>query len=163
MALLKCAEHSSQHKIQQSDIHERTGLHRILRDVPGQHGANVTVCAAIANTHGVVHHHANLGPYNTAHILTSLDRLHNIVITPEHTNDAPVRFSMGQCDLSSGSPCPKLVCGPHTISQNDIYCAFGTVSMKEISCFHQEHTVIPNSKVHLQISEMFLLTRNRTE
>lgn len=31
---------------------------------------------------------ANLGPYNTAHILTFLDRLHNILIPPERMNDA---------------------------------------------------------------------------
>ncbi len=36
--------------------------HRAIVCVPGQRGGNVTLCAAISN-HGVVHHHANLGPY----------------------------------------------------------------------------------------------------
>ncbi|RXN20615.1 insertion element IS630 putative 39 kDa -like protein [Labeo rohita] len=57
--------------------------HRVIIDVPGQHGGNITMCAAISCMHGVLHRHANLGPYNTAHILTFLDRLHNILIPPE--------------------------------------------------------------------------------
>ncbi|XP_027005558.1 uncharacterized protein LOC113644708 [Tachysurus fulvidraco] len=60
--------------------------HRAIIDVPVQHGGNITMCAAISSMHGVLHHHANLGPYNTAHILTFLDRLHNI--PPECMNDA---------------------------------------------------------------------------
>ncbi|KAL7837353.1 hypothetical protein SRHO_G00270640, partial [Serrasalmus rhombeus] len=62
--------------------------HRAIIDVPGQRGGNITMCAAISNKHGVLHCHANLGPYNTAHILTFLDRLHNIFIPPECMNDA---------------------------------------------------------------------------
>ncbi|KAF0032234.1 hypothetical protein F2P81_014524 [Scophthalmus maximus] len=62
--------------------------HRAITDVPGQRGGNITMCAAISNTHGFLHRHANLGPYNTAHILTFLDRLHNILIPPERMNDA---------------------------------------------------------------------------
>ncbi|XP_045555739.1 uncharacterized protein [Salmo salar] len=62
--------------------------HRAIIDVPGQRGGNITMCAAISNTHSVLHRHANLGPYNTAHILTFLDRLHNILIPPERMNDA---------------------------------------------------------------------------
>ncbi|KAL7877278.1 hypothetical protein SRHO_G00039210 [Serrasalmus rhombeus] len=62
--------------------------HRAIIDVPGQRGGNITMCAAIFNTHGVLHSHANLGPYNAAHILTLLDRLHNIFIPPECMNDA---------------------------------------------------------------------------
>ncbi|XP_049319442.1 uncharacterized protein LOC125780972 [Astyanax mexicanus] len=61
--------------------------HRAIINVPGQRGGNITMCAAISNTHGVLHRHANLGPYNTAHILTFLGRLHNILI-PERMNDA---------------------------------------------------------------------------
>ncbi|XP_045550324.1 uncharacterized protein [Salmo salar] len=62
--------------------------HRAIIDIHGQRGGNITMCAAISNTHGVLHRHANLGPYNTAHILTFLDRLHNILIPPERMNDA---------------------------------------------------------------------------
>ena len=61
--------------------------HGAIIDVPGQHGQNITMCSAISNMHGVRHHHANLGPYNTAHILIYLDRLHNILIPPECMND----------------------------------------------------------------------------
>ena len=38
--------------------------------------------------HGVLHCHSNLIPYNTAHILAFLDRLHTILIPPEHMNDS---------------------------------------------------------------------------
>ncbi|XP_047676533.1 uncharacterized protein LOC113637723 [Tachysurus fulvidraco] len=62
--------------------------HRAIIDVPGQRGGNITMCAAISSMHGVLHRHANLGPYNTAHIPTFLDRLHNILIPPECMNDA---------------------------------------------------------------------------
>ncbi|XP_039631956.1 uncharacterized protein LOC120543139 [Polypterus senegalus] len=62
--------------------------HRAIIDVPGQRDENIKMCTAISNMHGVLHHHANLGPYNTGHILTFLDRLHNIVIPPERMNDA---------------------------------------------------------------------------
>ncbi|KAK0153012.1 hypothetical protein N1851_005311 [Merluccius polli] len=62
--------------------------HRAIIDVPGQRGGNITMCAAISNAHGVLHRHANLGPYNTAHMLTFLDRLHNILIPPERIDDA---------------------------------------------------------------------------
>ncbi|XP_016112695.1 uncharacterized protein [Sinocyclocheilus grahami] len=59
--------------------------HRAIIDVPGQRGGNITLCAAISSMHGVLHRHANLGPYNTAHILTFLDRVQNIL---ERMNDA---------------------------------------------------------------------------
>ncbi|KAJ8369545.1 hypothetical protein SKAU_G00095730 [Synaphobranchus kaupii] len=54
--------------------------HRAIVDVPGQRGGNVTICAAISKW-GVLHHHATLGPYNTAHLLTFLETLHN-TLTP---------------------------------------------------------------------------------
>ncbi|XP_051505235.1 uncharacterized protein LOC127412695 isoform X2 [Myxocyprinus asiaticus] len=47
---------------------------RTLVDVSGQHEGNVTLCAAISN-HGLLHHHATLGPYNTQRLLTFLDGL----------------------------------------------------------------------------------------
>ena len=62
--------------------------HRAIIDVPGQRGGNITLCVAISNKHGVLHRHANLETYNSAYILTFLDRLHNILMPPERMNDA---------------------------------------------------------------------------
>lgn len=50
---------------------------RAIVGVPGQRGGNVTLCSAISN-HGVVHHHVNLGPYNT----------HRLLIFFNHMRDA---------------------------------------------------------------------------
>lgn len=47
---------------------------RAIVGVPGQRGGNVTLCAAISN-HGVVHHHANLGPYNTHQLFIFLNHM----------------------------------------------------------------------------------------
>ncbi len=61
--------------------------HRAIINVPGQRGGNITMCAAISQN-GVVHHHATLGPYNTAHIITFLDTLHDMLTNvqrPEQT------------------------------------------------------------------------------
>ncbi|XP_044049674.1 uncharacterized protein LOC122875034 [Siniperca chuatsi] len=61
--------------------------HRAMINVPGQRGGNITLCAAISQN-GVVHHHATLGPYNTAHIITFLDTLHDMLTNvqrPEQT------------------------------------------------------------------------------
>ncbi|XP_036970874.1 trace amine-associated receptor 2-like [Acanthopagrus latus] len=55
---------------------------RAIVEVPGQRGGNITMCAAITH-HGVTHHHATLGPYITAHLITFLDTLHNILIPPD--------------------------------------------------------------------------------
>ncbi|XP_019217508.1 uncharacterized protein LOC109202962 [Oreochromis niloticus] len=52
---------------------------RAIVHVPGQPGGNITLCAAIS-LRGLLHHHAKLGPYNSQHILTFLDALHNIVV-----------------------------------------------------------------------------------
>ncbi len=52
--------------------------HRTITNVPGQRGGNITLCAAITQN-GVLHHHANLGPYNANLILAFLHRLHEIV------------------------------------------------------------------------------------
>ena len=52
--------------------------HRAITNLPGQRGGNITLCAAITQN-GVLHHHANLGPYNANLILAFLDRLHEIV------------------------------------------------------------------------------------
>ena len=48
---------------------------------------NITMCAAITQKR-VLHRHADFGLYNTAHILTRLDRLHNVVLTAEEQMDA---------------------------------------------------------------------------
>ncbi len=52
--------------------------HRAILNVLGQRGGNITIYAVIMQN-GVLHQHANLGPYNMAHIFTFLYRLHNIV------------------------------------------------------------------------------------
>ncbi|XP_031752092.1 uncharacterized protein LOC116408604 [Xenopus tropicalis] len=52
--------------------------HRAIINVPGQRGGNITMCAAISQN-GVVHHHATIGPYNTAHIIAFLDTLHDML------------------------------------------------------------------------------------
>ncbi|XP_038557731.1 uncharacterized protein LOC119890503 [Micropterus salmoides] len=57
--------------------------HRAIVGVPGQRGGNVTLCAAISN-HGVVHHHANLGPYNTHQLLISLNHMQDAQQQDEH-------------------------------------------------------------------------------
>ncbi|KAL0153765.1 hypothetical protein M9458_050881, partial [Cirrhinus mrigala] len=63
--------------------------HRAIINVPGQRGGNITMCAAISQK-GVVHHHATIGPYNTAHIIAFLDTLHDMLTVqrPEHTRYA---------------------------------------------------------------------------
>ncbi|XP_049319290.1 uncharacterized protein LOC111190584 [Astyanax mexicanus] len=55
---------------------------RAIVEVPGQRGGNITMCAAMTH-HGIIHHHATLGPYNTAHLITFLDTLHNTLIPPD--------------------------------------------------------------------------------
>ena len=52
-------------------------------NVPGQRGGNITLCAAITQN-GVLLRHTSMGPYNTPHILTCLERLHNIVTAVNH-------------------------------------------------------------------------------
>lgn len=50
--------------------------------VPGQRGANITMCAAIYND-GVLCHIPTIGPYNTECIITFLNALHERLIPPE--------------------------------------------------------------------------------
>ncbi|KAI2644652.1 Insertion element IS630 uncharacterized 39 kDa protein [Labeo rohita] len=52
---------------------------RAIVHVPGQHGGNITLCAAIS-LRGLLHHHSKLGPYNVQHIITFLDALHDAVV-----------------------------------------------------------------------------------
>ncbi|XP_039672067.1 insertion element IS630 uncharacterized 39 kDa protein-like [Perca fluviatilis] len=58
---------------------------RAIVEVPGQRGGNITMCAAITHQ-GVIHHHATLGPYNTAHLITFLDTLHHTLIPPDQVD-----------------------------------------------------------------------------
>ncbi|XP_018949691.2 uncharacterized protein LOC109078969 [Cyprinus carpio] len=50
--------------------------------VPGQRGANITMCAAISND-GVLCHIPTIGPYNTERLITFLDALKELLIPPE--------------------------------------------------------------------------------
>lgn len=52
---------------------------RAIVHVPGQRGGNITLCAAIS-LRGLLYHHAKLGPYNTEHIITFLDALHDAAV-----------------------------------------------------------------------------------
>ncbi len=73
--------------LRQGDCGRNIIGHRAIINVPGQRGGNITMCAAISQN-GVVHHHATLGPYNTAHIITFLDALHDMLTNvqrPEQT------------------------------------------------------------------------------
>lgn len=63
---------------------------RAIVEVPGQRGGNITMCAAM-NHHGILHHHAHLGAYNTARLLAFLDGLHDLLIPPGRM-DVPHRI-----------------------------------------------------------------------
>lgn len=52
--------------------------------VTGVGVGNITMNAAITR---VLHHHANIVPYNIALIMTFLDRLHNIVLQADYMGD----------------------------------------------------------------------------
>lgn len=64
---------------------------RAIINVPGQRGGNVTMCAAITQN-GVLHHHATLGPYNTAHMLTFLEAIHNMLVPDQNPDPEQPRF-----------------------------------------------------------------------
>jgi hypothetical protein len=49
---------------------------RATVDVPGQRGANITMCAALS-TDGLLLHKPLTGPYNTERLSYFLDDLHN--------------------------------------------------------------------------------------
>ncbi|XP_007232845.3 uncharacterized protein LOC125799434 [Astyanax mexicanus] len=50
--------------------------------VPGQRGANITMCAAISND-GVLCHIPTIGPYNTERLIAFLNALYDILIPPQ--------------------------------------------------------------------------------
>ncbi|RXN37537.1 hypothetical protein ROHU_001965 [Labeo rohita] len=56
--------------------------YRATITVPGQRGANITMCAAISND-GVLCHIPAIGPYNTERLITFLNALHERLIPPE--------------------------------------------------------------------------------
>ncbi len=62
---------------------------RATVDVPGQRGANITICAAIS-TEGVLLHKPLIGPYNSEHLLLFLDELYWRVV-PGEERDAVSR------------------------------------------------------------------------
>ena len=51
---------------------------RAIVNVPRQRRGNITLCAVIS-LQGLLHHHVTLGPYNTAHMITFPNTLHNAV------------------------------------------------------------------------------------
>ena len=55
--------------------------HRATVTVPGQRGANITICAAIS-TNGVLCHIPCIGPYNSDRLMTFLDALHERLVLP---------------------------------------------------------------------------------
>jgi hypothetical protein len=55
---------------------------RAIIEVSGHIGGNVTICTAMSHN-GVLHCHARLGRYNTAHLLNSLNTLHCNLFQPE--------------------------------------------------------------------------------
>lgn len=55
---------------------------RATVDVPGQRGANITMCAALSND-GVLLHKPLIGPYNTERLISFLDDLHNRLVPAE--------------------------------------------------------------------------------
>lgn len=61
----------------------RRGRHvmgkRATITVPGQRGANITICAAISNN-GLVLHKCEIGPYNTNRLLLFLEELHERLV-----------------------------------------------------------------------------------
>ena len=50
--------------------------HRATVTMPGQRGANITICAAIS-TNGVLCHIPSIGPYNSDRLMTFLNALHD--------------------------------------------------------------------------------------
>lgn len=55
---------------------------RATVNLPGQRGANITMCAAISSE-GVLTHIPTIGPYNTERLITFLDALYQSIVPPE--------------------------------------------------------------------------------
>ncbi|XP_045564705.1 uncharacterized protein [Salmo salar] len=98
--------------------------HRAIINVPGQRGGNIRMFSAIRQN-GILHHHAILGPYNTAHIITFLDTLHNRLIPNDHGPEKPryviiwdnVSFHRAAvvCNWFTGHPLFIALNLPHTL------------------------------------------------
>ncbi|KAM8747389.1 uncharacterized protein AB9X84_015425 [Acanthopagrus schlegelii] len=63
---------------------------RATADVPGQRGANITMCAAISNA-GLLLHRCQVGPYNTERLLAFLDDLHHHLIPQQNQEGENMR------------------------------------------------------------------------
>ncbi len=84
--------------------------HRAIIDVPGQRGGNITMCAAISSMHGVLHRHANLGPYNTGHILSHAIPPTILTISEPHRR---VLFGMAVEGIRPAALCAHASCAGH--------------------------------------------------
>ncbi|XP_037545810.1 uncharacterized protein LOC119422507 [Nematolebias whitei] len=79
---------------------QQQGKDRLARLEKGyQHEGNITMYAVITH-HGVIHHHATLGPSNTAHLIIFLDTLHNTLLPPDQI-DGPEQLRQKVYDLNS--------------------------------------------------------------
>ncbi|KAJ8389204.1 hypothetical protein AAFF_G00122240 [Aldrovandia affinis] len=68
------------------------------------------MCAAIGH-HGVIHHHAQLSPYNTARLLTFLDALNNIFIPPQEEGpEQPNYIVIWDNAIRISPPAPAHLC-----------------------------------------------------
>ncbi|XP_060758415.1 uncharacterized protein LOC132869078 [Neoarius graeffei] len=56
---------------------------RATVDVPGQRGANITMCAAIAHT-GLLLHRSQVGPYNTERLIAFMNDLHQQLVPKQY-------------------------------------------------------------------------------
>lgn len=63
--------------------------HRTIINIPEQCGGNIIMYLAIRQKN-ILHHHAILGPYNTAHNITFLDTLHNTLMPNDQGPEQPM-------------------------------------------------------------------------
>ncbi len=77
--------------------------------VPGQRGANITMCAAISED-GVVGRRPHIGPYNAALLVTFLDELDQVCRA-----EGVTCHCVGQCQVPSCSCSASMVSGPCAI------------------------------------------------
>ncbi|XP_052414330.1 uncharacterized protein LOC127959292 [Carassius gibelio] len=89
--------------------------------IPGQRGANITMCTVIS-TDGVLLHRPLIGPYNTERLLAFLHDLYGRVVLDEERDaerrNQPTFYNcMGQCGISPLLCSHRVVCGP---SQNGV-------------------------------------------
>lgn len=71
---------------------------------------------AAITQNGVLHHHAILGPYNTTHMVTFLNAIHNMLVSDPNPVPEHARFVViWDNDSFPGCSGPKLVCYPSTV------------------------------------------------